>query len=83
MSNDSKQINASLRLMRDLIQTLPLGKDREALQSRFDQVVSRIEQVPARVMAQFDENTIANNEELEAVYRMELLWAIGPLDIET
>jgi hypothetical protein len=80
MSNDSKQINASLRQVRDLIHALPLGRDRDALQARFDLVLDRIEQVPARVMAQF--GTVVDGAELAEVWGAEMLRAIEPLDIE-
>lgn len=80
MSNDD--INASLRLMRDLIRILPLGASRDAMQARFDLTVSRIAAVPDRVMAQYDAGTCADSAEVAAVWRLEMFWALAPLEVE-
>ena len=72
----TKDLNASLRAMRYLIQSLQPGAGRDDLQRRFDRVIDRIAAVQHRVMLQFDAGTIKSDGEFEAVYRMEMLRAL-------
>jgi hypothetical protein len=73
---DPKDLNKSLKVMRDLIHSLPSGDGRNDMQRRFDRVIRRIEQVQDRVLMQYDAKTIRSDAEFEAVYRMEMLLAL-------
>jgi hypothetical protein len=71
-----RDLNKSLRVMRDLIHSLPSGDGRNDMQRRFDRVIRRIEQGQDRVLMQYDAKTIRSDAEFEDVYRMEMARAL-------
>jgi hypothetical protein len=80
MFDDTKEINNCLKDLRDLIRAMPPGKTQDAFQARFELVLDRIEQLPARIMAQWP---FADVDEMEMVRHTELLWAMSALESET
>ena len=80
MSSEAKEINTALKLVRDIIRSLPVGRNRDILQARFELTLDRIEQIPARVMLQYDAGTVANNGEFDDIRRTELLWALSAME---
>jgi hypothetical protein len=77
--DDSKEINTHLKRLRDAIRALSPGKTRDTMQARFDLVITRLEQLPERIMAQWP---FADVAEMEMVRHTELLWALDAWDIE-
>jgi hypothetical protein len=78
MNSDTQEINDLLKSLRDGIRMMQPGPDRERLQSRFDRMLDRIEQVPHRVMAEFDKRGLKRGgPELAAVWRVEMESALA------
>jgi hypothetical protein len=77
MNSDTNEINELLKSLRDGIRAIQPGPDRERLQNRFDRMLDRIEQVPDRVMKQYDECGLRGGPELVAAYRDEMLSALA------
>jgi hypothetical protein len=78
MNNDNAEINEMLKSLRDVIRVIQPGPDRERLQNRFDRMLDRIEQVPHRVMAEYDKRGLkGGGPELAAVYRAEMESALA------
>jgi hypothetical protein len=75
-SEETRDIKESLLMIRDTIHALAPGPDRDKFQGRLDRMVTRIEQVPGRVMAAFDDRGL-RGAELAAAWRVEMLWAMS------
>jgi hypothetical protein len=78
MNSDSADINELLKSIRDGIRIIQPGPDRERLQNRFDRMLDRIEQVPHRVMAEYDKRGLkGGGPELAKVWRVEMESALS------
>jgi hypothetical protein len=78
MNSDTQEINELLKSLRDGIGAIHPGPDRERLQNRFDRMLDRIEQVPHRVMAEYDKRGLnGGGPELAKVWRIEMESALS------
>jgi hypothetical protein len=83
MNSDNAEINELLKSLLDGIRMIQPGPERDRMQGRFDRMLDRIEQVPRRVMVEYDKRRLkGGGPELAKVWRIEMESALSVWELD-